>query len=413
MKLRQSQTVKLSLSSTLRSWLPILQSDIESLEECIEPFLKDNPFIEVKSGYEKHRKGFAEDSSYTSDFIESLTISQKSLYETLKEQIVPPLFPTQISQDIAYEIIEDIDDEGYFRGNIDNIAKKFSTTTQNVEKIRQRFAYLEPIGVGAMDLKESFLFQLEDMQPDAKMYEYVKILINNFENIQDFSKKEWFNEAIKVIKKFSNPPAISYLKESKQIVPDIFIIDGENGIEVKINDSFYPDIILELDGVDKDNEYVKQKIKSAKDLIDALDMRKATIKKIGLMILEYQYDFFYGGSIKPMKLKDLAIDLERNPSTISRAIANKYLSCNRGVFPLKDFFSTAIDEDTSSASIKEYIKEIIKNEDRKKPISDNKILQLIEKKFGIKIVRRTITKYRKQLGIAGSSERKKLYLLQR
>jgi len=413
LKLRQSQTTKLSLSSTLRSWLPILQADLESIDDALEPFVKENPFIEVRSGYERQRKSFnTQNSSYTSDFIESLTLSHNSLYDTLKEQIVPPLFPTQKSQDIAHMIIEDIDDEGYFRGDIEFIAEMTGSDPENVEKIRQRFAYLEPLGVGAKDLKESFLFQLDDMDVDKELYSLVKDLINNFENIQEFSGCKRFEEAIKVIKKFSNPPAISYLSDSKQVIPDIFIIEGENGIEVMINDSFYPEVIVEIEGVDRDNEYVKQKIKNAKDLIDALDMRKATIKKIGLMILEYQYDFFYGGDIKPMKLKDLANDLERNPSTISRAIANKYLSCSRGVIPLKAFFSTAIDEDTSSASIKEYIKEIIKNEDRKKPISDNKILQLIEKKFGIKIVRRTITKYRKQLGIAGSSERKKLYLLQ-
>jgi RNA polymerase sigma-54 factor len=112
-----------------------------------------------------------------------------------------------------------------------------------------------------------------------------------------------------------------------------------------------------------------------------------------------------------MKLKDLAEELQRNPSTISRAIANKYLSCSRGVIPLKDFFSTAIEAGTSSASIKEFVSWVVKYEDRKKPVSDNKILKKIEEKFGIKIVRRTVTKYRKQLGIAGSSERKKLYLL--
>ncbi len=413
MKLRQSQTTKLSLSSTLRSWLPILQSDIESLEESLEPFVKDNPFVEVRSGFERHKRSFIADGSYASDFIESLTVSDKSLLDKLYEQIVPPLFPTKRSQDIAFEIIKYIDSEGYFQGDIGQIAKKYSCKNEVVEKIRKRFAYLEPVGIGAMDLKENFLFQLDDMDIEDEIYRVVKKLIYNFEDIQSYSGELFFDEAIAIIKRFSNPPAVAYLKESRQIIPDIFVYKSENSIKIEINSSYYPEIILDMEGVDKNEEYVKQKIKTAKDLIDALEMRKATLYKIGLMILEYQYDFFMGGSIKPMKLKDIATDLERNPSTISRAIANKYLSCERGVIPLKDFFSTAIDEDTSSASIKEFIKEVIKNEDRKKPISDNKILQLIEKKFGIKIVRRTITKYRKQLSIAGSSERKKLYLLQR
>ncbi len=409
MKLRQSQTTKLSLSSTLRSWLPILQADIESLDKALEPFANENPFITIKSGFEK--SFISNEKSYTSDIIESLSISKPSLYEVLQEQITPPLFPTKKSRQIAQAIIENINEEGYFEGDINKMAKELLVDKQTVEKIRQRFAYIEPIGVGAKDMFESFLFQLNDLDIDNELSLLVKKLINNFENIQEFCNEFRFEEAISIIKKFKNPPAIEYLNESKQIIPDIYIIKTKNGIEIDINSAFYPQVILDIEGISQNDEYVKQKIKSAKDLVDALEMRKATLYKIGLMILEYQYDFFQGGAIKPMKLKDLAEELDRNPSTISRAISNKYLSCNRGVFALKEFFSTAIDENVSSASIKEFIVSLIREEDRKKPISDSKILAKIEEKFGIKIVRRTITKYRKQLGIAGSSERKKLYML--
>ena len=127
------------------------------------------------------------------------------------------------------------------------------------------------------------------------------------------------------------------------------------------------------------------------------------------MILEYQYDFFAGGDMKPLKLNDIAKDLGHSSSTISRAVANKYLECNRGIFPLKAFFSTAISEDTSNAAIKDFLLECVKNEDKRNPLSDVKIQKMIEDKFGVEIVRRTITKYRKQLNIESSSERKKLY----
>lgn len=409
MKLRQAGTTKLSLSSTLRSWLPILQADLESLEETLEPFVEENPFISIKSGFE--RSSLYSDKAYTGEIIESLSFSEKSLYDVLNEQVTPPLFPTQRSQKIAYAIIENIDQEGYFAGDIRKIAREIGCDKEGVERIRQRFSYMEPVGIGAKDILESFLFQLNDFDIDSDINTLVKKLIYNFDNMQEFCNENGFEEAIGIIKKFKNPPAIEYMQESKQVIPDIYINESKNGIEIDINSTFYPQVVLDIDGVNESEEYVKQKVKSAKDLIDALEMRKATLYKIGLMILEYQYDFFKGGAIKPMKLKDLAVELERNPSTISRAISNKYLSCNRGIFALKDFFSTAIDENISSASIKEFISDLIKKEDRKKPISDMKILQKIEEKFGIKIVRRTITKYRKQLGIAGSSERKKLYLL--
>ena len=196
------------------------------------------------------------------------------------------------------------------------------------------------------------------------------------------------------------------------VVPDIFVYDSDNGIEVAINDEFYPHIHIDTEGVDEKSEFVSSKIKEAKDLIDALEMRKSTLHKIGLMIIEYQYDYFFGGDIKPMKLKDIAEDLGRNPSTISRAIQNKYLSSKRGIVPLKNFFAAAAAQEVSNAAIKEFLLNLIKSENRLKPLSDEAILGMIESEFKIKLVRRTITKYRKMLNIASSSERKKLYAIQ-
>jgi RNA polymerase sigma-54 factor len=142
-------------------------------------------------------------------------------------------------------------------------------------------------------------------------------------------------------------------------------------------------------------------------------MRKATLTKIAIMIIDYQYEFFQGGAIKPMKLDDLATDLDRHHSTISRAISNKYISCSRGVYPIKSFFALAVGEDgdTSNSEVKSYIAEVIKNEDKEKPLSDNKILSLVEEKFSLKLGRRTITKYRMALNFSSSSDRKKIYLL--
>ena len=192
-------------------------------------------------------------------------------------------------------------------------------------------------------------------------------------------------------------------------MPDIFVLSTSSGISVQINDDYYPEISIDTEGLDEKEAFVSSRIKEASELIDALEMRKATLYKIGLMIVEYQYDYFLGGDIKPMKLKDLADELGRNPSTISRAIANKYLSSPRGTVALKNFFATGFDEETSSAAIKEFLLELIKNEDHKKPLSDLKIQELIQAKFNIQIVRRTITKYRKILNIGSSSQRKKIY----
>ena len=413
MMLRQKQTLapKIKLNQTLRSWLPILQSGLDELKETLEPFIKENPFATIEhknlEKSEKKRNFFEQVSKNSvSESIEALSIYKESLYEKLVSQINPPLFPTQKSQDIAYKIIECLDDEGYFSYD-DEIFADFNEN--EVERVRARFAYLEPCGVGAKDVKESFLFQLSEAEASDEIIECTKKIILNFENIEKLRKLKFYDDALKIIKKFKNPPAIEYLEEASQKVPDIFVLSTSSGISVQINDDYYPEILVDTEGIDEKEAFVSSRIKEASELIDALEMRKSTLYKIGLMIVEYQYDYFLGGDIKPMKLKDLADELGRNPSTISRAIANKYLSSPRGTVALKNFFATGFDEETSNAAIKEFLLELIKNEDHKKPLSDLKIQELIQAKFNIQIVRRTITKYRKILNIGSSSQRKKIY----
>ena len=413
MMLRQKQTLapKIKLNQTLRSWLPILQSGLDELKETLEPFIKENPFATIEhKNLEKSKKkrNFFEQVSRNSvsESIEALSIYKESLYEKLISQINPPLFPTQKSQDIAYKVIECLDDEGYFSYD-DEIFDGFNES--EVERVRARFAYLEPCGVGAKDIKESFLFQLSEIETSDEIRQSAKKIILNFENIEKLRKLKFYDDALKIIKKFKNPPAIEYLEEASQKVPDIFVLSTSSGVSVQINDDYYPEISIDTEGLDEKEAFVSSRIKEASELIDALEMRKSTLYKIGLMIVEYQYDYFLGGDIKPMKLKDLADELGRNPSTISRAIANKYLSSPRGTVALKNFFATGFDEETSNAAIKEFLLELIKNEDHKKPLSDLKIQELIQAKFNIQIVRRTITKYRKILNIGSSSQRKKIY----
>ena len=421
MALRTSQGVegKTKLSSTLRNWLPILHSGLSDLEEAMAPFVEANPLIEVKSGYEEnfekklpkkilHGQG-AKNSQ--SEKIEALTIQKRSLYEVLDEQIDGSLFPTPKSKEIAYSVVENLDEDGFFEGDMDELCEKLDVSEEEYEKVRKRFAYLEPIGIASKDVKECFQFQLDDASISDEAYTLASTIINALEDIHSFASQKHFEEALKVIQSFRNPPGIEYFEDSREIICDLMIyFNDDGGIEVKINDAYYPTITIDSNyGVE--HEYVTSKIKEAKSLVDALDMRRATLYKVGLMIVEYQYEFFTGGSIKPLTLKTLADEFGHNPSTISRAIANKYIACERGIFAMKEFFTTAIDDDVSNAAIKEYLSALVKEESKTKPLSDMKLLDMIQEKFKVKMVRRTIAKYRKQLNIAGSSERKKLYLL--
>lgn len=418
--LRTTQNVetKHKLSNTLRNWLPILHSSLSDLGEAMAPFVEANPLVEVKSGFEEDfekripRKIVSQSVSNTrTEQIEALTIRHKSLYDVLDEQIEAPLFPTPISQKIAAFVVANLDENGYYEGESEAFCKEHAITLAEFERVRLRFAHVEPVGIAAKDLAESFLFQLDNSDIQDAAYGLCVKVINDLEHIHGYANEPHFAEVMRVLGSFKNPPAIDFLEESSQIIPDLMIyFNDEQNIEVKLNDAYYPTIEIDTNyGVA--HEFVTQKIKEAKSLVDALEMRKATLYKVGLMIVEYQYEFFTGGAIMPLTLKTLADEFGHNPSTISRAIANKYIACERGVFAMKDFFTTAIDEDVSNAAIKEFVTNLIKNENRKKPLSDMKLLELIQEKFKVQMVRRTIAKYRKQLNIAGSSERKKLYHL--
>ncbi len=418
--LKQTQSVenKHKLSNTLRNWLPILHSSLSDLGEAMSPFVESNPLIEVASGFEESfeqkipKKIMSNSVANTrTEQIEALTIANRSLYDVLDEQIDSSLFPTPKSKEIAYFVVANLDENGYYEGNSEYFCKLNSITLEEFERVRARFAYIEPIGVGAKNLSESFIFQLDDSDVSDEAYPLAVKVITDIENIYAYSDEKNFAEVMRVLGTFKNPPAIEYQEESSQIIPDLMIFFNEDeSIEVKLNDAYYPTITIDTNyGVE--HEFVSQKIKEAKSLVDALDMRKATLYKVGLMIVEYQYQFFTGGAIMPLTLKTLADEFGHNPSTISRAIANKYIACNRGIFAMKEFFTTAIDEDVSNAAIKEFVVNLVKQENRKKPLSDMKLLELIQEKFKVQMVRRTIAKYRKQLNIAGSSERKKLYHL--
>lgn len=418
--LRQTQSVetKHKLSNTLRNWLPILHSSLSDLGEAMAPFVESNPVVEVESGYEEDfekkipRKVISGNvSNSRTEQIEALTIQKRTLHDVLGEQLEAPLFPTPISQDIAQFVISNFDENGYYEGESEEFCQKNNITLEAFEKVRLRFAYIDPVGIGAKDLAESFLFQLDSSEISDVAYPLALELINNLQEMHSYSNREHFSDVMKTISTFRNPPAIDYQEESAQIVPDLMIFFSEDEqIEVKLNNAYYPTIHIDTNYA-VEHEFISQKIKEAKSLVDALDMRKATLYKVGLMIVEYQYEFFTGGQIMPLTLKTLADEFGHNPSTISRAIANKYIACDRGVLAMKEFFTTAIDDDVSNAAIKEFLVGLVKKESREKPLSDMKLLDLIQEKFKVKMVRRTIAKYRKQLNIAGSSERKKLYQL--
>lgn len=397
---------KQSLNLSLKLWLPLLQLPLQELSSHLETLSYENPFLEVKRPFE-HTLG----SSH--GIVEELVLSSGSLHEKIIEQICPPLFPTPISQKVAHEILCDINEEGYFEGDCDQIAITCNVYKEYVERIRQRFSKIEPYGVGALDSHESFIFQLDAMSDDIddELYMLVLKMIEQMSKVDKFSKHGRFEEAKAVIKKFSNPPALEYQASPKQIIPD-FYVDVAEDITLRINHDYYPDIVI-TEPFSSKSEGIKEKLKEARDIVNLLELRKTTLYKLVLIIVERQLSFFVGGELKPMNMAALAEELSFAESTISRAVSNKYIESKQGVFPLKSFFTNAVaTKELSSSEIKNFINTQIEYEDKFEPLTDDELLERIEKRFNIKMVRRTITKYRKLMNVASSKERKKIYKVQ-
>ena len=412
---KQKQLPRLSM----QTWLPLLQCSLSDLEKHIQVITNENPCLEVSSGFEvAESSSTASHNTYmeyqnhvsnsSSDEIEWMSVSKESLYEKLDDQIAAPLFPTPISQKIAKQIIFYINDEGYFEGDVKEIAKECGVDFYKVEQVRQRFAYLEPIGVGAVDYKESFLFQLGEFDLDDELSILLSAMILQFENMEKFLNHPRAHDAKEIIRHLNNPPAIAYMENQSSVLPDIFIEFKGEDLNIKINNDFYPNLLVSQ--IDKYDNFAKQKFKEARELVKLLDLRKATLYNIALVLIEKQYGFFMGSELKPLKLQDVADELGFNESTISRAINEKYLECERGVFAFKDFFSNAIGE-TSTSEIKQFLKRLVESEEKENPYSDKYLHESIESRFGIKMVRRSIAKYRQEMEIASFKERKFLYKL--
>jgi RNA polymerase sigma-54 factor len=412
---KQKQLPRLSM----QTWLPLLQCSLNDLEKHLQVITNENPCIEMKSGFEESNAQAGGASAYgafqnyvsnaSSDQIEWLSISSTSLYEKLDEQIVAPLFPTPISQKIARQIIYYISDEGYFEGSVEEIARQCDTDSHTVERVRQRFAHLEPSGVGACDYKESFLFQLNDYELDDDLSILLSAMILQFDKMEKFIKNPRFGDAKHVLQHLKNPPALEYMEPETQIVPDLFVEFSGSELNIRINHTFYPD--LKVNVIDKYDNFAKQKFKEARELVKLLDLRKATLYNVALVLIEKQYSFFMGGDLKPLRLQDVADELGFNESTISRAISDKYMQTERGLYPFKDFFSNCIGE-VSTSEIKHFLKRLVLSENKDDPFSDKTLHEMIEERFGVKMVRRLIAKYRQELDIPSYKERLFLYKLE-
>ena len=319
-------------------------------------------------------------------------------------------------------LIGNIGDDGYLKISLNEAAIILNTQTHFVYYCLKIIWTLEPKGVGARNLKECLLLQIDKDNISKKIIE------NHLEDlskgrIQKIAKALELEpyeveESLNRIKKLRPRPASGFESEKgiDYILPEIFIeVQGEN-INIEIEDlssnihinTYYAHMLKsDIDGETYD--YINEKLKRTLFIIDAVKRRRKTIESVVEEIVKRQRKFFiYNGSLEPMVLKDLALDLGISESTVSRVTKNKYLQCQRGTYSLKSFFNrplTAKDGYVSKYLVEGEILNIIKKEDVKNPLSDQKITDKLNK-LGIDIKRRTVAKYRDELGIPSASRRR-------
>lgn len=440
--LELTQSQKLVMTTALKQSLSILNMNKLEIEEEIKRQAEENPLIEVEKTsdidweeyikhIEKSNRFDKNEINYNSDNdinLENMIKYSSNIYENLHFQI--SLYKLDKKEmEICKYIIDSLDEDGYFRCEEKEIIKKLNINETLFETCLLNIQQLEPSGVGARNLSECLKIQMNNLGINNDILE--KIVANDLELIannkyKEISKKykiqlqECVN-LISIIKTLDPKPGLSCNAEkSVYVQPDVIVerIDDElivynnksDSCKIKIN-NFYKEILKNAQSDDSAKEFIKEKLNSATELIKNMDSRANTILKIAQEIVKSQENFFKYGTryLKPMRMKDIAQKLDFHESTISRGVNGKYMLTPFGMFEFKYFFSSSLeseDEDgISSTSIKKLIQDKIKDENKNKPLSDEKIAKMF-KEEGINVARRTVAKYREELGILSSSKRK-------
>jgi len=439
LKIKILQLSNLQLIDTIKEELlqnPVLEEeDTSTLQLPIVdlPSIKEDgkqDEINWENFFESSRNPFEKESPTTefSPVYDNIPTQQPTLREYLLHQL--RLLPLSDKEyEIGELIIDNINEDGYFYYGVDKIATEAKVSIAEVENILSKIQEFEPSGIGAKNLKECLLIQVKELG----MEDTIATLIKNYlpliqsKNYKEIAREmnlsiDRVKELVEMIGKSLEPrPTRLYEKfQGPWIMPEIIISHTEEeGYKLEVNDewipslrvsSYYQRLLKEKKLSSAENEYIQQKMKAALFFLECMEKRRMTLKHVAKVIFETQKEFLQHGVIRivPMKLEDIAKEVNLHLSTVSRAIADKFVKTPHGIFPLKFFFKIGMETKdglVSITTIKEKIKEIISQEDKQKPLSDSKISALLQQK-GINIAPRTISKYREELKILSSFERK-------
>lgn len=355
--------------------------------------------------------------------------------DTLTEHLLWQIKLSRFDQNearIAESIIGNLDEDGYLRATTEELATKLHCDPSEVEKVLARVHELDPIGVGARNLRECLLIQTKQLPNNSLVRQIIQDHLSDLErrNYQAIARAldvsaEEVVVAVKQISALEPKPGRQFYDESAQyITPDIYVYKAKDGYVVVQNEDGLPKLRISnlyqsiLRGENKSSgvtkEYINDKLRSAVWLIRSIHQRQRTIYKVTESIVKMQRDFLDKGItyLKPMVLRDVAEDIGMHESTVSRVTSNKYVHTPQGIFELKYFFNSSIKRvegsDVASEAVKERIREIISGENARRPYSDQEVVELLRQN-NIDIARRTVAKYREMLRILSSSKRKRLF----
>lgn len=375
--------------------------------------------------------------------------TEASFYETLLNQL-GLLKLSEKEQRIAEQIVGSIDEDGYLRREtsaiVDDLAfrQNVSATDEEVEAIIQRIQRFDPPGVAARDLQECLLLQLQRQKDEGRDVDTAILAIRRY--FDEFTKKHYekiqrglnidedqLKEVMQQIIRLNPKPGGNVggiNKAESYVVPDFFIMNNAGKLELTLNSrnapelrisEGYRDMMKEYDrGAKKDKRqkeavlFIKQKIDAAKWFIDAIKQRQHTLLSTMTAIMNHQHDFFLTGdetTLRPMILKDIAEKTGLDISTVSRVANSKFVQTEFGSYRLKFFFSESLStdsgEEVSTREVKKILSDLIEGENKKRPLSDERLTELLQEK-GYNIARRTVAKYREQLNIPVARLRKEL-----
>ena len=430
------------LSQKMIQSLEILQMNTQELEQFLKDKALENPMLDLEEVYKTKDENskllkkleWLEKTDeqnrvyYGQDHTDYEPVNFQNQTEDFGSYLLSQLieeFKTQREQEIYEILVYSLDERGYLKEIPDILIQTYGLTKKEINCYINKLKECEPAGVGAKDLEECLHLQLQRKHmlnglEEKILHNYLTYVAKN--QLKELSKLlnlplDQVVQAVKNIKNLNPKPAqgFSSREHLKYLYPDITIVkfkdyfeillDGDSHFTANIN-SYYVEM-MNQENTDEVNNYLNEKYRQAKWILQCISSRRGTSLNITKALTQRQQDFFEKGPgyLRPLKLSDVAEELGIHESTVSRGIRDKYIQCSWGIYPMSYFFSRGILSEETPDKIKSCIRKWIKNEDKKKPFSDQKIADLF-KQQGIPISRRTVAKYRTQMGIRDAAGRK-------